>query len=166
MDSIGIRGGPWCFICYDKHGNIKWEEVVPKNLVVNAGLNKLLDVGLVGSTAVATWYCGLIGTGETIASGDTMASHAGWTEVTAYGTAARAAFTFVRTNQTVSNSAATISYAINTAASIAGAFVSSDSTKSGTTGTLLAGVAFASGDKGMSDGDTLTVTYAITASDA
>lgn len=165
-DAVTFHGGPVHFVCYDRDGNMKWEEIVPKNLVVNAGLEKLLDVGFIGSSAVATWYCGLVGTGETIASGDTLATHAGWTELTNYATAARGAFVFVRTDRTVSNSASTLSYSINTAGSIAGAFVADDSTKGGSTGTLLAAVAFTSGDKATSDGDTLTITYAFSAADA
>ena len=165
-EAFAIHGGPVHFVCYGRDGTIKWEEIVPKNLVVNAGLAKLLDVGLIGSTAVASWYCALIGTGGTVASGDTMASHAGWTELTNYATAARGAFVFVRTDLVVSNSASTLSYSISTAGSVMGAAVCSDATKGGSLGTLLCGVAFTAGDKATSDGDTLTITYALSAADA
>lgn len=165
-EGVGFHGGPVQFVLYGRDGTIKWEELVPKNLVVNDGLNKLLDVGLIGSSAVASWYCGLVGTGETIASGDTMSTHAGWSEVTNYATAARGEFVFARTDQTVSNSASTLSYSINTAGSIAGAFITSDSTKGGSAGTLLCAVAFNSGDKATSDGDTLTITYSFSAADS
>lgn len=164
--TIALHGGPVIFDCIGPDGRRKWTVIEPKNMVVNVGLQKLLDVGLMGSSAIATWYCGLIGTGGTIASGDTMATHAGWTELTNYGTATRAVFVGVRTAQAVTNSASTISYAINTAGSIMGAFLVSASNKGGSTGTLLCGVAFSAGDKAVTDGDTLTITYSVSMADA
>ena len=164
--AVAFHGGPVHVVCHSRDGTLKWEELIPKNLVVNAGLNKLLDVGLIGSSAVAAWYCGLVGTGETIAAADTMSSHAGWAELTNYATASRGQFVFARTDQVVSNSASTLSYSINTAGSIAGAFITSDATKGGSAGVLLCAVAFNSGDKGTSADDTLTITYAFSAADA
>lgn len=146
-------------------GELKWE-VREKNMVVNAGLQHLLDVLFAGSTQVTTWYLGLAGSSMTVASGDTVASHAGWTEITGYTTATRAVYVDVRTNQLVSNSASTISYAINTANTIGGAFLASTNNKGGSTGTLLCAVTFTGGDKAASDGDTLTVTYTFQAADA
>jgi hypothetical protein len=162
-DAVAFHGGPVHFVCRSRDGTIQWEEIVPKNLVVNAGLDKLLDLGLMGSTAITAWYCGLIGTGGTIASGDTMSSHAGWTELINFATAARGQFTWARVGRLVSNSAATLTYSINTAGSIMGAFVTSDSTKEGSAGVLLCGVAFTAGDKAVTDGDSLTITYSFSA---
>lgn len=165
-DAFAIHGGPVRFVLYGVDGVVKWEEVVEHNLIVNAGLDKLLDVALIGSSAVASWYGGLIGTGGTIASGDTMSVHAGWAELTNYATASRGQFVFARVDRLVSNSAATLSYSINTAGSIMGAFITSDATKGGSAGVLFSGVAFSAGDKATSDGDTLTITYAVTGADS
>lgn len=165
-EGFKLHGGPVHFACYSRDGAIKWEVIEPHNMVVNDGLAKLLDVMFIGSTQIATWYCGLIGTGGTVASGDTVATHGGWTELTNYATAARATFVFARTDLVASNSASTISYAINTAGSVMGAFIVSDATKGGSLGTLFSGVAFTAGDKSTSDGDTLTITYALSAADA
>jgi hypothetical protein len=58
------------------------------------------------------------------------------------------------------NSASPAQFNINGTATIAGAFLSSNSTKSGTTGTLFSASKFTSpGDRAVSSGDTLNVTY-------
>lgn len=163
--SVAVRGGPVVVQCFGPDGALKWEVVEPKNLVVNVGLNWLLDVLLRGSAAVATWYVGLVATGETIASADTMSAHAGWTELTGY-TGNRAEYVDARTNQTVSNTASAATFAINTAQSVAGALITSDATKGSSAGTLLCAVAFTGGDRAASDGDTINVTYTFSAADS
>jgi hypothetical protein len=59
----------------------RWHEVV-HNLVVTGGKNDLLDKYFAGSSYTATWYCGLVSSVSfsAYAAGDTMSSHAGWTE--------------------------------------------------------------------------------------
>src|SRR6185436_7888487 len=56
------------------------------NGVTNIGLNTILDVMFNTGSQVDPWYIGLIdGSGaQTLAAGDTMGSHAGWAELTAY----------------------------------------------------------------------------------
>jgi hypothetical protein len=164
MDGINL-GGRFIVVCKDVDGAEKWREDV-HNLVVNAGLNYALDVALSGATAITSWYVGLINDTPTIAAGDTMASHAGWTEFTAYDEATREAWTEAGVSaQSITNGASVATFTISTNSSvIAGAFLASDSTKSGTTGTLFAAAAFSS-DKNADDGDTLEVTYAISAAD-
>jgi len=132
------------------------------NMVVNEGLQHMLDVLFAECAQTTVWHVGLVNTGETIASTDTLASHGGWTENTSY-TGNRKEFVDVRTNQAVTNSASVASFSINTAASISGGFLCSPST--GTSGKLLCAVTFTGGDKGASDGDTLEVTYSFSAAD-
>jgi hypothetical protein len=74
--------------CLDVDGNLKWEAEAP-NLVVNGGLQDMNNKYFLGSAYTATWYLGLYGSGATNspAAGDTMSSHAGWTEVVAYSQA-------------------------------------------------------------------------------
>ena len=74
----------WTMVAKDSKGNIKWEDE-GKNLIVSTGLDYLLENDLVASTL----YIGLTDASPTVAAGDTMASHAGWTEITAYDEAAR-----------------------------------------------------------------------------
>lgn len=147
--------------CRDKDGNLKWTETV-KNLVTNAGLDDMLDKYLKGSAYTAAWYVGLKGTG-TIAAGDTSASHAGWSEITAYSESVRQALTLgTVSGQSVTNSASKAVFTINGAATVAGAFVIANSTKGGTTG-ILWGVANFTASRSVDTGDTLSVTVTSTA---
>jgi hypothetical protein len=157
----------WEFVCRDKHGNIKWTDHID-NIVVNAGLDYILDAGLSGGTQVTTWYVGLLSDSPTVAAADTMASHSGWTEVTAYDEATRQTWTDGGVSgQSVSNSGSPAVFTISTnGTDIGGAFLVSDDTKGGSTGTLYAAGAFSAGDKSLDDGDVLSVTCTATAAAA
>lgn len=150
--------------CRDRDGNIKWTEDVT-NLVVNAGLNDVLDKYFKGSGYTAGWFVGLKGAG-TIAAGDTMASHAGWSEITAYSQANRPTLTLGSVaSQSVDNSASKAEFSITGSATVAGAFLATNNTKGGTTGTLYGAADFAS-SRGVEDGDTLNVQITLTAASA
>jgi hypothetical protein len=84
--------GQFNFECIGADGKVKWTGVVP-NLVVNTGLAYMAGSALTSVTAITAWYVGLYGAGasNTPAAGDTMASHAGWTEVVPYSNATRVA---------------------------------------------------------------------------
>jgi hypothetical protein len=152
--------------CRDKDGNLKWT-AESKNLVVNVGLQYMAGTALDGTTTrVTTWYLGLYGAGasNTPAAGDTMASHAGWTEVTAYSNGTRVTATFVAATtanpSVVTNTASPAVFNINGTATVGGAFLTSNDTKGGTTGTLFSAADFGSpGDRSVVNGDTLSVTY-------
>lgn len=151
--------------CFDKDGNLKWRED-NENLVVNVGLKDMNDKYFSGSTYTATWYIGLYGSGATNspAAGDTMSSHAGWTEVTAYSNATRPAATFgaaTTANPSVINNSASVAvFNINGTATVGGAFLTSNNTKGGSTGILFSASDFTSpGDRSVVNGDTLNVTY-------
>lgn len=64
-------------------GNLRWREFVP-NGVTNLGFNLMLDSTFRSDqiTPIVLWYIGLISNSSytALAAGDTMASHAGWTE--------------------------------------------------------------------------------------
>lgn len=155
------------FWAYDRNGNLKWHEVC-HNLVVNVGLNDLLDKYFKGSTYTASFYVGLTDGTPTVAAGDTMASHAGWVEVTAYDESTRPALTLGSVSgQAVNNSASKAVFTISTnSTTIGGAFVVTNSTKGGTTGTLYGAAAFTGGDKTLDDGDTLAVQINLSAAAA
>ena len=154
----------WKFECFDKHGNLKWIDYI-ENLVVNVGLDDALDKYLKGSTYTAAHYCGLTDGTPTPAAGDTMASHAGWTEVTAYDEANRPTITWgTVSGQSVDNSANKAVFTISAnSTTIGGAFVATNNTKGGSTGTLYGVGAFTAGDKLLDDNDVLNVTVTATA---
>ena len=83
-ETLSIKGH-YDVVCYAADGSIRWEDTI-KNLVVTVGKNDLLDKYFAGSAYTAAWYMGLVdgASTPTYAAGDTLASHAGWTESTAY----------------------------------------------------------------------------------
>jgi hypothetical protein len=161
----GIKlGGVFEVECFGRNGNPKWKDLA-KNVVVNVGLDHILDVTLSGGTSKATnWFVGLKGAG-TVSSADTLASHAGWTEVTPFSGASRVTYVEASASgQSVTNSANKASFAITSTATVAGAMLASVITGSGGSGILLCAADFASA-KGVENGDTLEVTYTISAAD-
>lgn len=161
--SIAVKNY-YVFEAFDRHGCLKWRKEI-ENLVTNVGLNDLLDKYLKGSSYTAGFYVGLLDATPTVAAGDTMASHAGWTEITAYDEATRPALTLgTVSGQSVNNSASKASFTISAdGTSIGGAFIVTDNTKGGSSGTLYSEAAFSAGNKGLDDGDTLNVTVTCTA---
>lgn len=164
--SEGISGGGVFTVqCFDSTGNLKWEEE-NHNLVVNVGLKDMNDKYFTGSAYTATWFIGLYGSGATNnpAAGDTAASHAGWTEVTAYSQATRPSAVFAAATtadpSVITNSASVAVFSINATTTVGGAFLISNNTKGGTTGVLFSASDFTTpGDRAVVSGDTLNVTY-------
>jgi len=155
--------------CRDKDGNLKWT-AESKNLVVNAGLRYMAGSALTSVTQITTWYLGLYGAAasNTPAAGDTMASHAGWTEIAPYSNATRVAATLATATtanpSVVTNSASPAVFNINDTATVGGAFLTSSSRKTPNSGfdagTLFSAADFGSpGDRSVVNGDTLSVTY-------
>jgi hypothetical protein len=158
-------GGVFTVTCFDKDGVQKWEAKKP-NLVVNEGLQFMNDKFFKGSSYTAAWYFGLYGAAASNdpAAGDTMASHAGWTEVTAYSEATRPAATFgtptTADPSVISNSASVAVFSINGTTTVGGAFLTTDNTKGGTTGVLFSASDFqAPGDRAVVSGDVINLTY-------
>jgi len=158
-----LAGGVFTVTCHDKDGNLKWEES-NRNLVVNQGLKDMNDKYFSGSTYTAAWYIGLVqgpASGTTFAAGDTLASHAGWTEDTAYaGNRKTATFGAATTADpsVISNSASPAQFTMNGTTTIGGAFLTNVDT--GTSGILFSASDFQSpGDRSVVNGDVLNVTY-------
>ena len=158
-------GGVFTVQCHDAEGNLKWEASKP-NLVVNEGLQDMNTKYFTGSSYTALWYIGIYGAAASNnpAAGDTAASHAGWTEVTAYSQATRPAVTFGTATtadpSVITNSASPAAFSMNGTATVGGAFLISNNTKGGTTGVLFSAADFAApGDRNVVSGDTLSVTY-------
>jgi len=142
----------------------KWTDAV-ENLIPNEGLDEILDKVYKGSGYTAAYYVLLTDGTPTVAAGDTLASHAGWVEISAY-TGNRPAITLgAVSGQSVDNSASKAAFAINTnGQTIGGTGICTVAT--GTAG-ILGGVgAFAGGDKLVDDGDTLNVTITLTQASA
>jgi hypothetical protein len=138
-----------------RNGKRLWIEKFD-NIVVNEGIQYAMDNGIVD----ATWYVGLLGNVSPAAS--TTLSGVTGTEVTAYS-GNRPAWTKVRTNQTLSNTASTADFTINADSTVIyGAFVATANT--GSVGTLLAAKQFTGGSKSLDTNDQIKITYEITGS--
>lgn len=163
--SLGV-GGFFTVECIDKDGNTRWVEDL-KNGVVNSALDDVLNVYLANtSAATPTWYIGLVdNAGYTqFATTDTIASHAGWAENQQYSQANRLAWGPGGSNgQSVTN-ATSVNFSMTATATIRGLFLVSDSTKGGTAGKLFSTAAFSGGNQVVNNGDTLKVTYTVSAS--
>lgn len=147
--------------CIGPDGVVKWVEE-GYNLMTNEGLEDILDVYFSDGTQDATHYIGLKGAGA-VAAGDTLASHANWSEVATY-TGNRKAWTEAGvSSKAITNTASPASFAINDTATVAGAFLTNAET--GTTGVLVAAIDFTS-SRSVLSGDTLNVTYSLTIADA
>jgi hypothetical protein len=159
----------WQNFEYTKTGKILRELSKPKlrwkdgfyNIVVTTGLNKLLDATFVSGLSSPTWYVGLKGTGSMV-GGDTMSSHAGWSEIAPYSNANRPTWTPGSISAgAVDNSASKAVFNINTTSTVFGCFLTSNNTVSGTTGTLYGGGDFGA-SRSVINGDTLNVTVTLT----
>jgi hypothetical protein len=156
-------GGVFTTTCYDVNGNEKWVEIAP-NLVVNVGLQSMNTQFFTGSAYTAAWYIGLVnGTSATttFSGGDTLATHAGWTENSGYAGDRKVCTFGVATladPSNINNSSSTASFTVTANSTIAGAFLANVAT--GTSGLLFSESDFQSpGDRTVVVGDVLVVTY-------
>lgn len=142
----------------------EWED---HNLVVDQGLNALLDIMFHGSTQVATWYLGVFEGNYTPVAAVTAATIASAaTECTTYDEATRPAYNeAAASGKSTTNSANKATFTFNATKTIYGAFLASDSTKGGTSGTLFSAAKF-SGAKSVVATDQLLLTYTFTAASA
>lgn len=141
------------------------DEFEDDNLVVNEGLNSLLDIMFAGSTQITTWYLGVFEGNYTPVAGLTAATvAANATECTAYASATRPVYTeAAASSQSITNSANRASFVFNATKTIYGAFLISNNTKGGTSGTLFSAARFSS-SKSVESTDELLLTYTFTAS--
>ena len=159
----------WGVECYDKDGNLKWTDTF-KNIVVNEGLDDILTQYWTGSGYTASFFVGLTDGTPTVAAGDTLDSHAGWVEITAYLMSPDVKPTLTLgavASQSVDNSASVAAFSITGTATVGGAFITTDNSRligSPLGGILVAAGAFTGGDRAVANGDTLNVTVTLTAS--
>lgn len=141
----------------------EWED---PNIVVNQGLDALLNIMFNGATQITTWYLGIYEGSTSPASSWTAANVASnSTEITtAYNSATRPEYVeAAASSQSITNSANRASFVFNASKTVYGAFLISNSTKGGTSGTLFSAAAFGS-SKSVVSGDELLLTYTFTAS--
>ncbi len=160
LDDFEVRGF-YRGLHYRK-GILIAEYPVP-NLVTNAGKDSIFNVYFRDATQIAasSWVMGLISSVSytAIAAGDTMGSHAGWTEFTAYDQSNRVAWgPGASSGQTITN-ATPATFDFNATGTVKGIFITSQNTKGGTTGTLWSVGLFAS-DVPVVDDDQIKLTYA------
>ena len=184
QETLGIQGH-YMVKCYDKDGNLKWEDIAP-NLVNAVGKQALFDyyfgaTGTGGGTSAGANYLGLVGSSSSTVvyvASDTISSHTGWIEV---GGSNAPAYTGNR--QTPSWSAATsggttptnittktataLTFSMTSGGTVFGCFINSgasaSATKDTTTGILYSAGSFTGGSKIVANGDSLAVTYTTTA---
>jgi hypothetical protein len=159
-------GGVFTVTCVGADGQEKWSDTF-HNLVVNEGLQDMNAKYFKAAGYDAGWFLGLVegpGAGNTYAAGDTLATHAGWTELapTTDYTGNRKTVTFGTATtadpSVISNSASPSSFPMLVNGTVvAGALLASVS--SGTSGILFSVGSFTGGDKTVDNGDTLNVTY-------
>lgn len=137
------------------------------NLVVNEGLDALLNIMFHGSTQITSWYIGLFeGNYTPVATVTAATIVAAATECTAYTQSTRQAYDeAAASSQSITNSASRATFTFNASKTIYGAFLVSLATKSGTTGTLFSAAKFST-SKSVESGDELLLTYNFTAASA
>lgn len=165
------------FIARDKDGGILWIECV-KNLATTQGLNDLLTNYFKGSSYTAAFYMGLINNANfsTLAASDTAAKITtgspsggtnGWSESGAYS-GSRPTLTLGSASAgSISNTSSPAVFNINAMVTINGAFLATNATIGSASGILYSEVSFGTTRSfSGSGGETLTVTYTLTAASA
>jgi hypothetical protein len=162
--------GTYTAECFDASGNLKWSETI-ENLTTNVGRQDLLSKYFISNAGPGAIVMGLKGTG-TAAYTDTQASHAGWLEVgganapTYSGTRKTPAFSAVTSaNPAVLATSAAVVFSMTGSGTVAGAFINigGSSTIDSTTGILFSAGDFTAGSKTVTSGDTINVTYTLSA---
>jgi hypothetical protein len=167
-DTIGLEG-VYIAECFDAQGNLKWSETF-KNLTTNVGRANLMN-SYFANTGGGAIVMGLKGTG-TAAYTDTQASHATWLEVgnanapTYSGTRKTPTFSAATSaNPSVLATSAAVTFSMTSSGTVAGAFINVGGTSAidNTTGVLFSAGDFTAGSKVVASGDTINVSYTLSA---
>ena len=172
-DSVGLEG-VYVATCYDANGVEKWSDTIP-NLTTNVGRANLMNsyFANTGGGAIVMGLGGANGSSTfTPAYTDTQASHAGWYEVgnanapTYSGTRKTPAFSSATSaNPSVLSTSAAVVFSMTSSGTVYGAFINVGGSTAidNTTGTLFSIGAFTAGSKTVTSGDTINVTYTLSA---
>jgi len=133
------------------------------NGIVTVGVNDMLNAYFGATTQSTAWYVGLVDNSSfsAFSSADTMGSHSGWIENTAYNESTRPQWSAGTAASGAITNSGTFQFTINSSVTIHGAFVTNNSTKSGTSGTLWATGALAS-NQSLTSGQLLKLAYTVT----
>lgn len=159
--------------CRGPDGALKWAETID-NIVCTLGKNVALDAFLAGAAYTVTGpFMGLISSTSftAVSASDTMASHSGWLEAGATNaptyTSPRKTCAWAAASGGSKALSAALSFAITGTGTVQGAFLTYStgavSTIDSTTGTLLSAGVFTGGAKAVSSGDTVNVSYTMSA---
>lgn len=169
LEFIGLEG-TYTAECYDSNGVLKWSDVI-ENLTTNVGRQSMVNAYFTNAGA-GTFVMGLKGTG-TAAYTDTQASHGTWLEVgganapTYSGTRKTPSFgSATNANPSVLSTSSAVVFTMTGSGTVAGAFINvgGSSTIDNTTGVLFSAGDFTAGSKTVTSGDTINVTYTLSAS--
>lgn len=146
-------------------GGLKWEEQY-QNIIVNEGLDHVLDVVLSGGTQDTSWFVGLLAASPSPLAAWT-ATEIGSNDFVSYDEATLQAFTDGGvSSQSVSNSASPATFTISAdSSSIGGAYLIGTNAKATPAGTVYSAGAFTGGNKAADDNDSLEVTCTFTSAD-
>lgn len=143
----------------------EWDD---PNLIVDAGINDLLDVYLRAQTGPGTWYIGIFEGNYTPLATDTagnIATDATETNAGIDNTVRPTWTPAAATGKSITNSASRATFTFNTTKTIYGAFLINNNTKGGTTGKLFAASRFTS-SKAVAAADQILLTYAFAGASA
>jgi hypothetical protein len=173
VDNFGLEG-TYVATCYDANGNEKWSDTI-ENLTTNVGRANLMNsyFANTGGGAIVMGLGGANGSSTfTPAYTDTQASHAGWYEVgnanapTYSGTRKTPSFSSATSaNPSVLSTSAAVVFSMTSSGTVYGAFINVGGSTAidNTTGTLFSIGAFTAGSKTVTSGDTINVTYTLSA---
>jgi hypothetical protein len=176
-ETVGMEGH-YVAKCYDKDGNLKWEDTID-NLVMAVGKQLMLDTLLSGSAYTATVRMGLVSgaSAPTYAAANTQGSHSGWLEsglanAPTYS-GSRPTITFssasssgtTPSNVTTKAGTAAVTFTFTGSGTVAGCFINinGSATIDDASGTLYSAGSFTGGNKVVASTDQLNVTYSTTA---
>jgi hypothetical protein len=159
MEQLELQGR-FYLECFSPGGRKLWG-LLADNAPVTVGLTDLLSVGFAGGTQKAAWFCGLIDNAgfTAISSGDTLASHAGWSELASYSGNRPQWAPLQASGALVANTTA-MEFVFSAACTVRGLFICSVS--SGTGGVLWA-AARLSAARAFQAGQSLRATYTLRA---
>lgn len=172
-EQVGLHG-VYKAECYGADGVLKWSDTFD-NLTTNVGRQDMLNKYFAGSGYTQSIVVGLMGEsgGSSVpAYTDTQGSHAGWLEVggvnapTYSGTRKTPTFSSAtNANPSVLATSAVVVFAMTGSGTVTGAFINNggSSTIDNTTGVLFSAGNFTAGSKTVTSGDTINVTYTLSA---
>lgn len=133
-----------------------------RNGLTQVAVNYILNVAIRGDAQTVFGFLGLIQSDNfaTFAAADTMSSHAGWEEATAYDESTRPAWSPPAATAGILANADPLLYTVNALKTFIGVFLTSDATKGGSTGILFSTALF-DADLSLLVGQVIKVFYEI-----